>query len=150
MQNFTEKMDRKKLKPVWAEILHGALKKYFKTKIFMTICDFGPLKGTLFYDRNWKSALKLLFYFQTKFYSLCLLDIHQGHLFVDLRILTLIVKKLRKWGYKLLCSEKKFLSFGQNWDFSSFFFLNRVQLRNLLLWKKLSCFLKFWLCIYLK
>ena len=47
MQNFTEKMDRKKLDPLWAEILHTALKNYFKTKTLMTICDLGPLKGTL-------------------------------------------------------------------------------------------------------
>ena len=52
MQNFTEKMDRKKLEPVLAKILHAALQNYFKTKILMTIFDFGPLKGTLFYDRN--------------------------------------------------------------------------------------------------
>ena len=50
MLNFTEKMDRKKLEPVLAEILHAALKNYSKTKILMTICDFGPLKGTLFND----------------------------------------------------------------------------------------------------
>ena len=52
MQNFTEKMDRKKLDPVWVEILHAALKKYFKTKYLMTIFDLRPLKVTLF------SALK--------------------------------------------------------------------------------------------
>ena len=49
-----------------------------------------------------------------------------------------------------LFSKINFLSFGQNWDFSSFFFLNRVQLRNLLLWLTLICLVKFWVCFFLK
>ena len=113
------------------EILHVALKNYSKTKMYSSNFWFRASKGYFVKWANVKICLKIVVPLPNQFFSICLLDIPQGYLFVHLTILSLTAKKLRKWASKLLCSKKKFLSFGQNWDLSSFLFWNRVQLRNL-------------------
>ena len=59
------------------------------------------------------------------------------------------MKKLRKLRSKLLLSKKKSLSFENFWGFSTLFFLNRVQLRDLLLYSKLISHQNKNFCFYL-